>query len=498
MTWPKRPIIYEVNTWVWLNELREKYGRSIDLGSIPPAEWEYFSALKVNAVWLMGVWERSSAGVRIALRQEGVLDEFRRALPDFTEEDVVGSPYCVRQYKVDEKLGGPKGLALARRELAERGIGLVLDFVPNHTAQDCPWISSHPEYYIQGSRDDLAKEPLAFFESKRPGGEGETVFACGRDPYFPAWQDVAQVNAFDPGFRSASIETLNGILEQCDGVRCDMAMLLMNAVFEKTWGRLAGERPGKKFWVEIIGEVRKKFPGALFIAEAYWDLEWELQQQGFDLCYDKRLYDRLTFGTASEVRLHLLADISYQESLLRFIENHDERRAAAVFTPQRQQCAAVVTTTLPGAKLVHDGQIEGRKVKAPVALRRRSPEEPQIAAISFYQRLLNVISSECFHDGEWKLCDCTGWPDNSSWVDILAWCWISAGGVERYLIVVNLSGHRSQALVQLPWKDIGGARWRLTDVFSEDEYIRDGDQMQKPGLFVDLEAWNYHFLRFFG
>lgn len=486
--WPKCPLVYEVNTWVWLNELGQKHRRSIDLGSVPFEEWEYFQALKIDAVWLMGVWERSTAGIRIALRQEEMLAEFNRVLPDFTSDDLVGSPYCVRRYIVDEKLGGPEGLAVARKELAKRGIGLVLDFVPNHTARDCPWIFNHPEYFIQGSRDDLTEDPLAFFEAK--GG----IIACGRDPYFPPWQDVAQVNAFDPGFRRASIETLCSILEQCDGVRCDMAMLVMNAVFEKTWGRRSGKHPLNEYWVEIISEVRKKFPGALFVAEAYWNLEWELQQQGFDLCYDKRLYDRLTSGTAAEVRLHLLADISYQNKLLRFIENHDEQRSAAVFQPQRQQCAAVALTTLPGAKLIHDGQIEGRKIKVPVALRRRPPENPDSALKSFYHQLLSVVSSACFHNGEWKLCDVNGWVDNSSWMDILAWCWRMRE--ERYLIVVNLCIHRSQALVQVPWQDIGGVSWRLTDLLKGIDYKRDGDQMLNGGLYVDLEGWNYHLLRF--
>ena len=158
-TWPKYHIIYEINTWIWLGELGQKHEGRIDLGSVPAGEWDYFSALKVDAVWFMGVWERSPAGIRIALQQEDVVAEYRRVLPDFTPEDVVGSPYCVRRYRVDENLGGPKGLAVAREELARRGIGLILDFVPNHTAHDCPWIWTHPGYYIQGNHDDLAKEP---------------------------------------------------------------------------------------------------------------------------------------------------------------------------------------------------------------------------------------------------------------------------------------------------------------------------------------------------
>ncbi len=73
-----------------------------------------------DAVWLMGVWERSPAGIAIANKNMTLLDEFRRALPDFCPEDNVGSPYCVRRYVVDQHLGGAQGLAIARRELSKR------------------------------------------------------------------------------------------------------------------------------------------------------------------------------------------------------------------------------------------------------------------------------------------------------------------------------------------------------------------------------------------
>ncbi|MGC8491290.1 MAG: alpha-amylase [Syntrophobacteraceae bacterium] len=483
------PTVYEVNTWVWLSELGQKYGRRIDLGSVPPQEWEEFARLGVDALWFMGVWERSPSGVRIALELEDQVAEYRRALPDFTAGDVVGSPYCIRRYVTDEQIGGEKGLAAARGELAKRGRGLILDFVPNHTAQDSPWIFDHPEYFIPGDREDLAKDPTAFFEA----GPGGAILALGRDPFFPAWQDVAQVNAFHPGLRKASIEALGSILEQCDGVRCDMAMLLTNAVFERTWGRRAGEVPSREFWVEVIEAVRRKHPRALFIAEAYWDMEWELQQQGFDFCYDKRLYDRFVSGTAETIRQHLLADLGYQGKLIRFLENHDEPRAAAVLSPRKERAAAVVIATLPGAKLFHEGQFEGRRVRIPVALSRRPPEELDSELQLFFYQLLTNIDSSCFHDGEWTLCDLAGWPDNWSWNNILAWG--LRKGEERYLVAVNFSEFRSQALVQVPWNDIGEARWRLVEVLTGEEYLRDGAEMLNPGLFVDLEAWDYHFLR---
>ena len=171
----------------------------------------------------MGVWERSPAGVAIANQNKGLLEDFQRALPDFRSEDNVGSPYCVRRYVVDEHLGGAAGLAVARRALATRGLKLILDFVPNHVAPDHPWVVHHPKYFVQGTVDEARNDPGSFLET------AGKVLARGRDPYFPAWPDVLQLNAFQPGLRRAAIETLSDIARQCDGVRCDMAMLLINS-----------------------------------------------------------------------------------------------------------------------------------------------------------------------------------------------------------------------------------------------------------------------------
>ncbi|RPI18835.1 MAG: alpha-amylase, partial [Acidobacteria bacterium] len=272
--WPEHPVIYEINTWVWLQELREKYQSCTTLATVPREQWDSIADLKVDAVWFMGVWERSPAGIAIANQNQGLLADFRRALPDFRTEDNVGSPYCVRNYVVDQQLGGPYGLAVARGELAKRGIRLMLDFVPNHVAPDHPWVAAHPEYFVQGKADDLRNNPASFIET------AGTVFACGRDPFFPAWPDVLQLDAFQPGLRQAVIQTLSDIAGQSDGVRCDMAMLLINNVFERTWGNRAGQRPASEYWVEVISAVKKLHPHFLFVAEAYWDLEWELQQQG--------------------------------------------------------------------------------------------------------------------------------------------------------------------------------------------------------------------------
>jgi hypothetical protein len=297
--WPHYPKIYEINTWVWLSDLSEKSARPINLGCVPSAEWDAIAKFGFDAVWLMGVWERSPAGIAIANRDGNLLDDFHRALPDFQPKDNVGSPYCIRRYVVDRVLGGPEGLAVARKELARRGLRLILDFVPNHVAPDHPWAVEHPEYFIQGTADDIRSDPASYIEIQG------RVFACGRDPYFPAWPDVLQLNAFQPSLRQAVIETLSTIANQSDGIRCDMAMLFLNTVFARTWGTRAGQPPATEYWVDVITAIKKAHQSFLFIAEAYWELEWELQQKGFDFCYDKKLYDRLVHDTAESVRLHL-------------------------------------------------------------------------------------------------------------------------------------------------------------------------------------------------
>jgi hypothetical protein len=483
-TWPKHPLIYEINTWVWLGELSRKYQRPVNLATIPDQEWDSIASYGFDAVWLMGVWERSPLGIEISMRNKGLLEDFKRALSDFSPEDNVGSPYCVHRYIVDKYLGGPKGLAVARKSLAGRGIRLLLDFVPNHVAPDHPWVLEHPEYFIRGNKEDFERDSASFF------GRGGNIFACGRDPYFPAWPDVLQLNAFEPGLRLAVIQTVSEIAEQCDGIRCDMAMLLLNNVFERTWGARAGEKPVNDYWRTVIPAVKGKHKEFRFVAEAYWDLEWELQQQGFDYCYDKKLYDRMEHADPESVRQHLLADFSYQEKMVRFIENHDEPRAAATFSSGKGRAAAVAILTLMGAKLLHEGQFEGRKVRLPVFLGRRPAEPADQDLVAFYERLLKETNRDVFRNGEWRLCERSGWPDNQSCQNLLSWCWFEED--ERYLIVINFSQEAAQARVHAPWDELTGKEWRFNDVLSGESYDRNGSETRDAGLYVDLGPWEYH------
>ena len=237
--WPQQPVIYEINTAVWLDSLSRSAGRRLTLADVGAADWDAVTPAGVDAVWLMGVWERSPAGLALAKTTADLQASFREALPDLRDEDIIGSPYCVRQYVVDAAFGGPEALATARGELAARGARLLLDYVPNHVAPDHPWVTSEPQLFIQGDDHDLEADPAGWV---RVGGH---VLALGRDPYFPPWPDVVQLNAFSPALRAATARTLAGIADQCDGIRCDMAMLMTNQVFARTWGGRAGPEPAR-------------------------------------------------------------------------------------------------------------------------------------------------------------------------------------------------------------------------------------------------------------
>jgi hypothetical protein len=472
--------VYEVFTWPWLVGLSRREGREVTLADVPASEWDALAPPGVDTVWLMGVWHRSEVGRAIAL--EAFREETVLLLPDATDDDVVGSAYCIRGYEVDERLGGDAGLAVARDELARRGLRLLLDFVPNHVAPDHPWVEARPDFLVHGTEADLAADPGAWLATTHG------PVARGRDPYFPPWRDVVQLDPMSPGLRDAAVETLVSIAARCDGVRCDMAMLFLDDVAERTWaGRLQPRRP-EPYWVEVTRRVRAVAPDFLFLAEAYWDLEPRLVEEGIDGCYDKRLYDLLAFGDAPAVRRHLEADPAWQERLVRFLENHDEPRAAATFEPDRHRAAAVALMTLPGRPLLYRGELEGRRLRPPVHL-GREPDEPvdeELAA--WWRSLLEAVEDERVRTGAWELLAVEGWADNGAHERLLAWRW------EAHVVVVNYGDAEADGLVRLGPEHAGSA-WTLHDVLAGVSYERDGEDLAGRGLYVRLGAYGAHLFR---
>jgi alpha amylase-like protein len=490
--WPRHPVLYEINTRVWVRELSTKAGKRLTLDTIPVEEVERIASLGFDAVWLMGVWTTGLAAIRLARTDPGLRADYRRALPDLTDGDVIGSPYAVSRYQVSADLGGPAALASLRASFAVYGMRLMLDFVPNHTATDHALLTESPLAYFRGNEDDIARHPEAFFRTR-----GGPIVAHGRDPYFAPWQDTAQIDyAHRPG-RAAMLAQLQVVAAQCDGVRCDMAMLLLPDVIERTWGdRLGGEWIRESFWTEAIPAVRERHPAFAFMAEAYWDREWDLQQQGFDFTYDKTLYDRVHRGDAEGVRAHLRADPAFRDRGARFLENHDEPRAAAAFGVPEEFGPALITSLAPGLRLFHEGQLEGRRIRLPVQLGRR-PDEPVDEGVrSFYSRVLAVLHDATLRQGTFVPLDVRPSGEGDRTYDGLvafAWREEEEPGGPCLVVVVNL--HPSPAWARIPLGPAGfapGQRYQLLDRMEGAVYDRDGDELCGPGLFVALRARQSH------
>ena len=405
LSYRRHPHLYEINTWVWLEELSARYGRSLSLQDVAGEEWDRLADLGFDFVYLMGVWRRSLIGRRIFRTDPRDFHNFDAALPGWKISDVVGSPFSIQDYSPDPHIATAEGLSEVHRQLRRRGMGLILDFVPNHTGFDHPWIAQHPDRYIQGTEEDFRRDPTAFYLAERDaatrsGHENPFVFiARGRDPYFAPWSDVAQLNYFNPECRKGMIGILKDISRYCDGVRCDMAMLVTNEIFNRTWGNFlkAWPVPQTEFWQEAIAAV----PDFVWLAEVYWDMEWRMQELGFHFTYDKRLYDRLREGSPRHVRDHLAADLQYQSKMARFLLTIMTSRAAAGFSCARESLLwLTLLSTLPGMRFYHHGQLNCAKTFVPMPLARAQTETHDRQIRELYERVLRCADAEVFHAGD--------------------------------------------------------------------------------------------------
>jgi hypothetical protein len=482
MTLAHYPSLYQINTRVWLTELGRKLDRPATLDDVPDAELDRWAKSGFDWIWLLSVWQTGAASQGVSRDNPAWRKEFEETLPDLIDDDIGGSGFAITGYTVHTALCGDAGLARLRERMRVRGLRLLLDFVPNHTGLDHPWVEEHPEYYVTGTELDLARAPQNYTRIKRKSGD--RLLAYGRDPFFPGWSDALQLNYGNPALQEEMIGQLLRIAGQCDGVRCDMAMLVLPEVFERTWGISA-----QPFWPKATSRVRAKNPDFRFMAEVYWDLEWTLQQQGFDYTYDKRLYDRLREGHARPIREHFYAGMDFQNKLVRFLENHDEPRTAVTFSPEVHRAAAVVTFLAPGLRFFHQGQFEGRKKRISPHL-SRAPEEPVDAELrKFYDRLLVVLDQPVVGDGRWQFCECLpAWDGNWTWDSFIAFAWQNDAG-DRFVSVVNYAPNQSQCYLRLPFAELGGHQWRFQDQLSDVRYDRDGDDLQSRGLYLDLLPW---------
>lgn len=480
------PLVYELHARSWLRGLTDGRGRPVTLGKVPSEEMEGWKAAGFSHVWLMGVWE---VGARArAVAQAAWQRTAQEWFGESQEADIAGSPYAIADYRVPRDLGGASGLRAFRRQLHRHGMGLLLDFVPNHLGVDHRWVGEHPERFV-GSGE--AREGT--FEA---GQANEPVWlAHGRDPHFLPWVDTVQLDYRRAETRKLVLAELTRVAEVCDGVRCDMAMLVLNEVFASTWrefpvrGGEAEAVPAREFWAEAIASVKQRDPSCLFLGEVYWDLEAMLQNLGFDYTYDKRLYDHVVArdwsGAAAYVRSR---DPGFLAAGAHFLENHDEPRVAAVLSPTEHRAAAWLLMGLPGLRLLQAGQLTGACLHPPVHFARWPQEASQPEITAMYNRFLQAAAASAVGRGSARvLSPRPAWADNATWQNLVAVLW-QASPPEFDLVVVNLAPHRSQGYVPLVLTDLGRCNWRMEDRLGPERYERFGEDLQNQGLYLDVEA----------
>jgi hypothetical protein len=479
------PHLYEINTWAWLKELSAKLGRKITLRDVPDSEWDALARLGFDLIWLMGIWERSPAGRRFFQTEALSFPSFDQALPGWKLSDIVGSPYSVRRYQPDPRIGSWEDLDQVREKLRARHIGLILDFVPNHTAPDHPWTSAHPEYYIRGALEDFRRDPNAFFLLDSP--PEPTLLAHGRDPYFPPWRDVVQLNYFEPSAGEAMLSELREIARHCDGVRCDMAMLVFTAIFARTWAAFLSGRqpPAREFWSEAIAAI----PNFLWLAEVYWNCEGQCRDLGFQFTYDKGFYDALRDGQVKEIQERLNAPVSVQSRSARFLENHDEARSASVFGAAKREAVATLISTLPGMRFYHHGQLDGCKIHLPMPLAFASPETPDMETRALYERILKLTNEPVFHTGAWRLLEIDSAGDNT-FRNLIACQWFTKDAQKA--VIVNLANTISQARIRFGEEISARRQYFFMDQLHDVRYPRDGGEISAKGLYVRLDPYRAH------
>jgi glycosidase len=478
------PSLYQINTKALLSQL----GLGATLDDVPNALLDAIALRGFDWVWLLGVWKIGPTGRRISRERTEWHQEYLAVLPDLTQDDICGSPFAVCEYITEPSIGGDTQLARFRERLEQRGMNLLLDFIPNHIGFDHRWVSERPDFLIRGDERDLLHAPDCWTQL-----HNGTIAAYGKDPNYPGWPDTLQLNFFNPHLRAAMIGELRSIATRCSGVRCDMAMLIEPEIFARTWnGRPeARERFDQTWWPEAIAQVRRDHPQFLFLGEVYWDYEAKLQAHGFTYTYDKVLYDRLIHHESNKVSRHLTAPQSHTARMAHFLENHDEPRVASKLEPPEHTAAAVVSYLAPGMRFFHHGQLEGYRARVPVHLRRGPHEEIDPTIVALYDKLLPIVNSPAGKNGAWSLLRCvTAWDGNRTNENFIAYYIAYESG--DLLVAVNGAGHKGQCFVQVPQAlpRIGIAR--LTDLLSDATYDRDASELSAQGLYLDVEGHTAH------
>ena len=492
-------LVYQIDIREFFFRHQSKNPTIKNLLDLPSEFFDELKSLGVDFLWLLGIFEPSQISREISISMKELHKKYSSSLLDWTEDDVIGSPYAITSYKISKQFGGEEIYIKFRDKIRKDfKLKVILDFVPNHFAIDSPVVQKHPEFFIQANEEQKNKKPDDFIVLNVKNKE--YIFAHGREPYSPVWKDTVQVDYRSKSVRDFMIKELLKLSKKCDGLRCDMSMLLLSDVFLENWKDFkipADYVPtAKEFWFDAISKVKKENPEFVFIAEVYWHREDDLLALGFDYVYDKIIYEFLIDNRVDLINEYIKKNFSYQRNRFVFLENHDEQRSAHIFPDDKLMSAATLIYTLPAMKLIYDGQLEGREFHHAIQLRRLQNEEVNSHIKNFYKKLFYAIKKSSIAGYYFKLLKpIPAWEGNPAYLNFIIYLYEDEK-FNKDLVVINLSPYQSQCKVKIESYDLIDKKFLIKDRLSDEEYLRDGNEMFHQGLYLDLKPYQSQIFEF--
>lgn len=369
-------LLYEIGSRLFCNK------NKCSLSEIPNLLQDDPVFQRADEIWLMGVWKNSQSSQKIARTLPLLRPEFQLAKENLNEIDIYGSPYSINDYVLDDLLGQKDELFNTKQKLNALNKKLILDFVPNHMSIDSIWVNKDPNLFLEANESTESQNQFIHSNGRS--------YCFGRDPYFNGWTDTIQWDFSNPKVEKIHIEILSEIAQRADGVRCDMAMLLLPDVFERTH-----RKDFKYSWSRVIKTIKSNFPNFKFYAEVYWNREAELLDLGFDATYDKSLYDSMVENRFESIYNELKNIGRNQRNTpqkIRFLENHDEKRSQLVFAERSKTYFSLLCFS-ESILLFHFGQSFGFSKKIPVQMISVDDETIDQELFEFYKRIFSTLKN---------------------------------------------------------------------------------------------------------
>ena len=486
--------LLQISTRQYLYLLSQKYSRPITkLIDIPECVFDEWKQMGFEWVWMMGVWQLGEYGLQFDREDSYRRGKYDISCPDWKEEDVIGSPFAIVSYTINKEIGEEKDILWLRQQLNKRGMKLMLDFVPNHTAFDSIEIQDNKrEYYIHFPDNKNVPKDMTEDQYNYRYGPNGIAYATTLD--WKPWTDVAQLNYMNEDLRKSRINIILKIASHCDGIRCDVSIAQLNDIFWNKW-QFELQNSGyskleKEFWQQAISTVKEKYKKCVFFAEANYDSSGILKKCGFDYVYDRCLF--LELQKKDDFDLSLVKKNVNDPEIARYshmVENHDQCRSLTAYNgnPIKEHAAAIVTLTLPGLRLVNQDQWCGYKYHIEVQLRRAVKEEINQDFVSFYMKLFEILRLDVLKNGVFAVIgdDCFNNNDSSS---ILSWKY----ALNKCVVAIFVNFTQKRISTNYIMNDCDK---KLTEV--EDLFTNNKIKLNKSKeLEINLDPYNYLIVKY--